>query len=784
VAAETDPALLVAERELEFEAIDRGIARYKQYRAANAGNGKPEQMLASQALDAVTAKLTALRDKVLAQEIVAAPGLNKWGPALMYFPPDMLAACGLVTMIATIVKHHHSASKPMIRQDPIRKMGDAVETMFHLLQAKDMDKDLYNILRKSIKAWDSRQARRFYKKVTGLNRAWDLQTRLHVGGLLYSTILSETGWFHEQGTRDGIQVRLDGDVLAELERAHEQMELLSPFQYPMVVKPAHWGQGGKRGGYIYHNYDIFKPVNAGDRPPKLNDSQPVYDCMNALQDTGWQINRGVYPVMQAVWDAGGGWAGVPLKRKIIDKTTGPRAADNASEAEIKAAKKVRAELWDKEAEEISPRLAMLYRMSVAQRMQSFDAFHYVYQMDWRGRLYPIAAALSPQGDDMDRGLLTFSEAVPQTDEGRRWLAIHAANSWANDGLDKAPFPERVAWVASNAEAIKASARNPLDHKWWAQAENPWQFLAACMELTRTDGLTQLPVAVDGSCNGLQHYSAIGLDPIGGAAVNLLASDRPSDIYSLVAAQVATALALCIERPPLPPIKRKLVKRGVMTLPYGLTPIGMRDQFISDGHMDGLPDPYASATFLRDLTWTAIGQVVVKAMEYMGWLKLVASAANEHGTPLQWTVPTGMQVTQDYVIPQNRRYDLPGIGELRFAYCGSAVRELNKTKQSNGICPNYIHSYDAAHLMLTVCACIPLGLTAFQMIHDSYGTHAPRVPILSRVLREQFVLMYEKENPLERFKQDTEQRLGLQLPDLPPRGSLDLRAVLSSPYFFA
>ena len=36
---------------------------------------------------------------------------------------------------------------------------------------------------------------------------------------------------------------------------------------------------------------------------------------------------------------------------------------------------------------------------------------------------------------------------------------------------------------------------------------------------------------DGSCNGLQHYAALGRDQAGAASVNLAPSDRPMDVYS-------------------------------------------------------------------------------------------------------------------------------------------------------------------------------------------------------------------------------------------------------------
>lgn len=46
-----------------------------------------------------------------------------------------------------------------------------------------------------------------------------------------------------------------------------------------------------------------------------------------------------------------------------------------------------------------------------------------------------------------------------------------------------------------------------------------------------------PVHQDGSCNGLQHYAALGGDASGAAAVNLAPSPRPQDVYTAVAAKV-------------------------------------------------------------------------------------------------------------------------------------------------------------------------------------------------------------------------------------------------------
>jgi DNA-directed RNA polymerase len=90
------------------------------------------------------------------------------------------------------------------------------------------------------------------------------------------------------------------------------------------------------------------------------------------------------------------------------------------------------------------------------------------------------------------------------------------------------------------------------------------------------------VHVDGSCNGMQHYAALGRDDRGARQVNLADSERPGDVYTailkLVIAevenekdpalfQVATGLK--------GNITRKVIKQTVMTSVYGVKFIGAR-----------------------------------------------------------------------------------------------------------------------------------------------------------------------------------------------------------------
>ena len=92
--------------------------------------------------------------------------------------------------------------------------------------------------------------------------------------------------------------------------------------------------------------------------------------------------------------------------------------------------------------------------------------------------------------------------------------------------------------------------DPLTNKWWQEADKPWQALAWCYEWALYSNArqfgepfyTHLPCASDGSCNGLQHLSAMLRDEGGGKAVNLLPSEAITDIYSDVAKRATELLS--------------------------------------------------------------------------------------------------------------------------------------------------------------------------------------------------------------------------------------------------
>lgn len=108
-------------------------------------------------------------------------------------------------------------------------------------------------------------------------------------------------------------------------------------------------------------------------------------------------------------------------------------------------------------------------------------------------------------------------------------------------MKRSTLSERLTYARSIMSEILDSADKPLSgRKWWQKSEEKWQTLACCMEIANAhrssdpaEYVSYYPVHQDGSCNGLQHYAALGRDKEGAISVNLHPSERPQDVYTSV-----------------------------------------------------------------------------------------------------------------------------------------------------------------------------------------------------------------------------------------------------------
>lgn len=116
-------------------------------------------------------------------------------------------------------------------------------------------------------------------------------------------------------------------------------------------------------------------------------------------------------------------------------------------------------------------------------MKDEEGFYYPHNLDFRGRAYPMHPHLNHLGSDLCRGLLEFAEGRPLGKSGLHWLKIHLANLYAG-GIEKMSYDGRLAFVENHLHDIFESADYPVNgSRWWLTAEDPFQFLAACINLS-------------------------------------------------------------------------------------------------------------------------------------------------------------------------------------------------------------------------------------------------------------------------------------------------------------
>lgn len=232
------------------------------------------------------------------------------------------------------------------------------------------------------------------------------------------------------------------------------------------------------------------------------------------------------------------------------------------------------------------------------------------------------------------------------------------------------------------------------------------------------------------------------------------------------------------------INRSLVKRSVMTLPYGSTRYSSADFIEQDYLRHGKAPQFAkneypaAATMLSYVVWDSIGEVVVAATKAMAWLQEAAKLIIARGeSQIRWVSPSGFPVVQVYneVDEIQIRTRLFGGSRIKVH---REVDEPHANHHKNGLSPNFVHSMDAAHLALTVVAADDAGIDSLAMIHDDYGTHASDTQKLYMLIRQTFVDMYEQNDPIADFQCRYD-----YLPPPPEKGDLDLREVLRSPFFF-
>lgn len=577
---------------------------------------------------------------------------------------------------------------------------------------------------------------------------------------------------------------------------------------PMVTPPLPFYSMNK-GGYLISDTKFFQthpvPVEQLNMNSKFQSYMyPIYDSLNVLSSCPWKINTTLLDMIIKIFNEKGNKK-LDVPQPSEEGPEIPEPPINTSDKKAYAiymkkkidAEKVRAEmhsLWCSE----------LYRLSIA-NMYRDKVIWFPHNMDFRGRTYPIPPYFNHLGCDISRSLILFANGKELGKDGLDQLKLHCINLTST--MNKATLKERLDYADSIIDDIIDSAKNPFTGKlWWQQWEDKWQVLACCIELKNAletnnpeKYISHFPIHHDGSCNGLQHYAALGRDKKGAMSVNLAPAERPNDVYSTVLDIVEEARKKDEKTSETARIlkgriQRKVVKQTIMTTVYNVTFYGARRQI--KGQLQDIEELKRNDVILKDSslylatkTFESIRKIFTAAKEIQDWFAqcshLITYIREKN---ISWQTPLGLFIVQTY------EKKLPS---------GTCVVP-NIQKQRNAFAPNFIHSLDSCHMMLTSLHCQKAGIQ-FVSVHDCFWTHPSTAIEMNKICRDQFVALHSQpllDNLSQYFMDNfgfTEHEIMMQekhdikqlmlkfndvLMNVPQKGNFNLDDVKDSVYFFS
>lgn len=690
------------------------------------------------------------------------------------------------------------------------------ENVQHLLKMSPLDYE--NVERTTVRVRRNTRLRETYRKILGEAEARRSKSELMQWGHYGIAAMWQAGFVdlppqrHRREVRKVVIVPEILDFLVDIgnrDVGHvwDRMEgrmLAPPDPYTNPVD----------GGYLTQSRKARTPLLrlSGLRPEKrkqvlknfsAENNPRVFAAVNFLQSVPYEIHEPTRQAILQVWAAGGGVLGVP-RTKYPDAPPWPFGEQGKPQDELGLRLfqewKLSTALHHKAKETWAKQLREVKELLRTSRNTAVPLWFPMY-VDYRGRMY-YRGYPNPQGTDMAKGVLHFWNKKPLGQRGLYWLKVHIANSF---GYDKERMDDRVAWVDQNWEGIERALDAPHDYP-EALGDSPWSTFSAAWELREAyrsgdpeSYVTGLPVGMDATCSGLQHYSALLKDAEGGEMVNLTNGEGHGpkhDIYSRVAEWAMERIAHdALQEAPERAVRarwwlgkgvtRAMAKKPVMTFCYSATVRSAAEHvfacMLEDFKVTGdtwrkQGEGFRDCLYLGEILFAGIREMFPKAAQAMKWLQRMAKYNGDK--PMEWTTPSGFPVVQDIRKSSMKIVDIRS-SKLTFTVW-EPTDEIDLHSTLNAVAPNFVHSLDSAHMGLVAVAMKERGCELLA-IHDCASTHACDVDSMQEIIRRVFYEMYTEKDIMVDFKEQVAPEF---TEDPPVQGTLELSKLLNSEFFFS
>lgn len=794
---------------LEKEAMTRAIARSRSVVKDALDSGRASELSpVSRLINAAFGTVSSSIDAIKAEKQAGVGG--KYRKFLKAIQTDVLATIALVGCFNKVSALKNSS---LTFQSVASSLGRIVQTEI-LRKNLDVVAPAYmcrvdEYLREHRTKSPSHIMRtyRASAEAVGLaNEPWENSVCIAVGALLLRAVF-DTGLFKWVDGPQQMQYLTPTDelnkVLVDVLDNAQAMIVFPPMLIPPVAHNTMYS-----GGYLTELNQHRKTYkNRSVRNSELRrvaaafeQATALQEALNKTQNVPYRINHTVLDTVLAARAQGLG-IGMPstYSPPKPEWYLSGIAKERYSESEMEEFDewKLKARNWyTQERIRISQLRAFSISIQQANEYREEPALYFPTCVDWRYRIY-FKSGMSPQGSDLQKALLEFGRGKALGPDGLFWLKVHVATCF---GYDKKLFKLRAEWVDLHWQQILNVVENPLTCTEINEADSPWCFYAACCDLVAAvnsgnpaEYISHIPVAMDATNSGGQHFSAMLRDPIGGKLTNLFwdGSDEKADMYMEVKRRTESKVkaeandVLQKHYWSVNPITRAMTKRPAMTYFYSATLRSCADYIMLGAAAEGY-EPTPEMTMTKYSTWLAprmrdsIAEAMPSAaagMRYMQELcRLVPT--DKH---LEWLTPLGGLVLNRYTTSQEHRVVIRSMGLNRVVAFNQDYSVNNRRKATSGIAPNGVHSQDGTHLGMLInaadCDILP--------IHDSVATHAADVSKMHKAIRSEFVRLYTEYDFLETVRQAAESAgADTSKVDRPELGTLDLSTVNESPFFFS
>lgn len=801
--------------ELESKSVDFGVANYRRLvadatRRGKAAQLKPVERLIVSWMPAFTDKIRELQRSYRAGDKLK--GGVHWGPLLVAIRADKAAFITLDKVLSVLLE----SEGPVKYTSMCSSVGSAIMAQINLTNtlvamkqaAKELDRNearrarvqLDNLLDRSDAIVQiNRQARKKHP----LN--FDtIASRNSIGDRLVNTLCYQVGVLpHDEDESDPDQIlafkiekiremkkvvryiSIRERTVEIIDSGHKRRQFLRPMYLPMLVPPYRRDRG-KPGGYItIRTPFVTRSTKEQQEAYASANLSMEYDALVAIGKTPFRLNTRVHDVVKLFTEQGGGSAEVPPAYDE-PKPERPQLADTDETIDADW-RRLAAQWHDTRVANRAARERHGKMMLVADMFRNEERFYFPHHNCFRGRVYPIPQYLNRTGPDICRGMLLFANSVSPD---AHWVAVHAANC---AGYDKVSFNDRAAWARDwcadhSVGRWIGNAGSILDHMdEWASPDidSPWQFLAALMAMHDDTMASHLPVQLDGSCNGLQHYAALTRDEQLAELVNLTDRDKPSGIYHIVANEVKRRLVADenhYAKMLLPMIDKTIVKQPTMTKWYGVTFAGARDQIkkqleakvVIGEHL------FPASQFLTGHVLGAIGTLCGRAEAAMRWFCDSAKKMARENVAYSIVAPTGLPMIQPY--RQWHQKSLLVMEGIMKIVVEDKPCPVAKGQQERGAAPNTIHMFDMSHMKMVALEDEKLGID-HAFTHDGFSCHSGNVTTFKPNVHQQFVQLHTTDWLDVIYRQWTERHPNIKFDPPPERGRFDIREVLGATYAF-